>query len=265
MRNVVRFGIGLVTAAVLVGVATTPAQADPPPPPGTPTATTSTGTPTVGALFPTGVSGKHTCTASVIASPTHNLILTAGHCVSGTAAGWSFAPGYDDGATPYGVWTVQHAYVAPQWQSTHDTQDDYAILQVARQTRHGRSVGIQDVTGANLLATAPQTGQKITDVAYNDNANAPVTCTVPTYRTDGYPSFNCDDYLGGSSGSPWLAPVPGTHLTAVHGVIGGLHQGGCFSYTSYSSGFTPAIYSVYARAVLGFRPDDVTPAGSDGC
>ena len=124
---------------------------------------------------------------------------------------------------------------------------------------------MQDVTGANVLATAPRNGQTITDVAYNDNADRPVTCTVPTYRTDGYPSFDCDDYLGGSSGSPWLATIPGTHLRTVDGVIGGLHQGGCYSYTSYSSPFTPAVYATYARAVLGLHPDDVTPAGSDGC
>ena len=51
----------------------------------------------------------------------------------------------------------------------------------------------------------------------------------------------------------------------MRGVIGGLHQGGCYSYTSYSSPFSPVIYGVYARAVLGLRPNDVPAAGSDGC
>lgn len=205
----------------------------------------------------------------MIASPTRNLIITAGHCVSGTAAGWLFVPGYDGTSAtnpaPYGVWPVEHAYVAAQWQTQHNTQDDFAILQLADQTRGGRSVRVQDVTGANLLATAPAPGETITDIAYNGGADRPVSCTVPTYRTDGYPAFNCDGFVGGSSGSPWLSSIPGTHLRAVRGVIGGLHQGGCYSYTSYSSRFTVAVYAVYARAVFGLHPDDVSPAGGDGC
>ena len=59
---------------------------------------------------------------------------------------------------------------------------DPAILQLADQTRRGRPVGVQDVTGANVLAIAPRSGEHITDIAYNDNADQPVTCTVPTYR-----------------------------------------------------------------------------------
>ena len=59
----------------------------------------------VGPLFPSG-SSIHTCTASVIASRTGDLVITAAHCLSGTGAGWRFAPGYDNGAEPYGSWKV---------------------------------------------------------------------------------------------------------------------------------------------------------------
>src|SRR4051794_39345905 len=62
------------------------AAADPPAPPGTPTASSFAGTPTVGPLFEDGFSTPHGCPASVIASPRHDLILTAAHCVSGTAS-----------------------------------------------------------------------------------------------------------------------------------------------------------------------------------
>lgn len=235
----------------------------------TPTASISAGVPTVGTLFTDGFPGPHSCTASVIASSTHDLLMTAGHCVSGTAAGWRFVPAYDGTSAtrpaPYGVWTIEHAYVAPRWKSVHDPQYDYAILRVAGQ-RHGwRTVQMQDLTGGNVLATAPRSGTEITDVAYNGGASRPISCTVPTYVTQGYPAFNCDGYVGGSSGSPWLSAVPGTRLKAVRGVIGGLHQGGCYSYTSYSSSFTSGIFAVYNRAVAGSRSDTVTPAGSDGC
>ncbi|UIJ34261.1 serine protease [Allobranchiibius sp. GilTou73] len=271
-RVIATIAAGLGAAGTVLGAATAPASAASSVPSAratTPTASTSPGVPTVGTLFTDGFPGRHSCTASVIASPTHDLLLTAGHCVSGTAAGWLFVPAYDGMSAlrpaPYGVWKVERAYVAPRWKSVHDTQYDYAILQVAGQ-RHGwRTVQVQDLTGGNVLSTAPQPGTEITDVAYNGGASRPVSCTVPTYLTDGYPAFNCDGYVGGSSGSPWLSAIPGSQLKAVRGVIGGLHQGGCYSYTSYSSSFTSEVFAVYNRAVSGSAPDTVTPAGSDGC
>jgi V8-like Glu-specific endopeptidase len=255
----------LLALAVVLGFADT-ASADPVAPPGTPTATSFPGTPTVGPVFRQGLGSDHGCTASVLASPGHDLILTAAHCVSGTAAGWLFAPGYDQGRTPYGVWTVQSAYVDPAWRSSQDPRYDYAILRVADQVRAGRRVGVQDVTGGNVLGLAPPTGTRVTDVAYNEGVDdQPITCTTAAYRDQGYPAFSCHGYVGGSSGSPWLVRVPGTHLTAVDGVIGGLHQGGCYEYTSYSSPFTVRADTLLLRAVLHARPDMVPAAGSDGC
>ncbi len=269
MRNrVTCLAVAAATASLLATTLLTApgAAADPPAPPGTPAAQTFSGTPTVGPLFRSGLSNRHGCTASVLTSPHRDLVLTAAHCISGTAAGYQFAPGYDAGKTPYGVWTVTHAYVDPSWVSSQDPQHDYAILQVADQERGRRVIGVQDVTGGNRLGFAPRPGQRVTDVAYNSGINdQPIRCTVPTYRTSGYPSFNCHGYVGGSSGSPWLARVPGTRTTLVKGVIGGLHQGGCFEYTSYSSAFGIDAYRLWLRASLGLDPDTVPTAGGDGC
>lgn len=254
---------GLVSAGVWTAA---PAVADPPAPPGTPTAVSFDGTPTVGALFRGPLADGHGCSASVVASPGRDLVLTAAHCVNGTAAGWTFAPGYDNGSTPYGVWTVTHAYVDPKWISDQDPQHDYAILQVADVRRGGHEVGVQDVTGGNLLGQAPRTGQQVTDVAYNAGVvDQPIRCTTSVYYTDGFPGFNCHGYVGGSSGSPWLATNPVTHTTSVDGVIGGLHQGGCYEYTSYSAAFRPDVYALMLRATLHLHPDTVPAAGSDGC
>jgi V8-like Glu-specific endopeptidase len=252
----------LTAIVAVVGVGAATAAADPPAPPGTPTATSFDGVPSVGPLFASGTSTTHGCTASVVASPTRDLIITAAHCLKGTGAGRVFAPGYDKGATPYGVWTVTAAYVDPAWIATQDPTADYAILRVAK---HGRR-GVQDVTGGALVGLAPRKGQRITDIAYNAGSNdQPIKCTVPTYRTAGYPAFNCHGYVGGSSGSPWLTTLPGTRLSVVHGVIGGLHQGGCFEYTSYSAPFDASIYRVLGRAIVGAPADVLPPAGSDGC
>jgi hypothetical protein len=188
------------------------------------------------------------------------------HRVYGTAAGWTFAPGYDNGSTPYGVWTVTHAYVDPKWATDQDTQHDYAILQLADVRHGGHQVGVQDVTGGNVLGQAPRTGQQITDVAYNAGIDdQPIHCTTSVYYTDGFPGFNCHGYVGGSSGSPWLVTDPATHVTFVDGLIGGLHQGGCYEYTSYSPAFRPDVYALLLRATLHLHPDTVPAAGSDGC
>ncbi|SEO80230.1 hypothetical protein SAMN05216267_104424 [Actinacidiphila rubida] len=256
----------LAAALVALGIMAAPALADPPAPPGTPTATASDGIPTVGPLFRHGLDQNHGCTASVVASPGGDLLLAAAHCVSGTASGWQFAPGYRNGQTPYGVWTVVGAYVDPRWSSGQDPQYDYAILQVADRSVDGRRTAIQAVTGANVLGRAPRTGRTITDVAYNSGIDdRPVTCTTTVYYTDGFPGFNCHGFVGGSSGSPWLAKVPGTGLTEVDGLIGGLHQGGCYEYTSYSPALTWQAYKLVLRATLGEPSDTVPAAGSDGC
>jgi len=257
----------LASALAVLGImAAAPALADPPAPPGTPTATPFDGISTVGPLFRHGLDQNHGCTASVVASPGRDLLLAAAHCVSGTAAGWQFAPGYRNGQTPYGVWTVTRAYVDPRWVRDQDPQYDYAILEVADQSVDGRRTGVEDVTGANILGRAPHAGQSVTDVAYNSGIDdRPVKCTTTVYYTGGFPGFNCHGFVGGSSGSPWLSEVPGTGLTEVDGLIGGLHQGGCYEYTSYSPAFTWQAYKLVLRASLGLRPDVVPVAGSDGC
>jgi hypothetical protein len=49
------------------------AAADPPAPPGTPTANAFDGIPTVGPIFRGAVSGRHSCTGSVLSSPGHDV------------------------------------------------------------------------------------------------------------------------------------------------------------------------------------------------
>ncbi|MFC6715509.1 trypsin-like serine peptidase [Branchiibius cervicis] len=219
---------------------------------------------TVGALFAPGSGGQHSCTATVLASPTQDLIITAAHCLSGTGAGWSFVPGYDAGKAPYGVWHVTAVYVRPLWQSQQSSLADIAILRVAKQNRAGHSVGIQQVTGGIRLATEAAPGTVTTVTAYNAGSrDRPITCTQRQLRQDGYPMFECGGYVGGSSGSAFVA---GTGKSArITGVIGGLHQGGCVDYVSYSSPFRLGVMFLFARAVLHRAGDNVVQPGGDGC
>ena len=254
---------GVAVAAALIML--TPAIATAGTPPPTSQAGSIPGWALVGPLFHEGLDHHHSCTASVLDSPGHDLIITAAHCVSGTGAGIEFAPGYDHGATPYGVWTSTAAYVDPSWIRSQDTQHDYAILRLARQRVHGHLAGVADVTRVSeAIAPAPRRGQRLTVPAYPAGIDdEPIDCAVTAYYTAGYPSFDCGGYVGGTSGSPWLKRV-GRHWL-VTGVIGGLHQGGCVDYTSYSSAFGPDTYRLWLRAALGRPADTVPAAGSDGC
>lgn len=257
-----RGALGAAVALAITLSSSNAALAEPHPSPPMPTATTSSGSPYVGALFPPG-SSDHSCTATVLNSLTGDLVLTAAHCVSGTAIGWTFAPDWRNGAGPEVSWTVTAAYALPGWITSGDTQEDVAILKVAPQQIGGQHRTLQSVTGAANLGFAPRTGQRITDIAYNDGADAPVACTTRTYWTSGFPSFNCHGFVGGSSGSPWL--VADGRRPRIVGVIGGLHQGGCVDYTSYSSSFGEQLVDLLVHAQFSRTGDTLPAAGSDGC
>jgi len=252
-----------VLAAVIIPAATTAASG--------PIAQPSPSVPTVGALFFPSVGGlgpalglPHDCTASVVDSPGHNIVLTAAHCIFDNGFGYQFAPGYINGRMPFGLWTITSVYVNAAWRTRHDPQHDYAFLRIAARVVDGRPVHIQDVTGANVLGTAPPPHTVVTVIGYTAGSNdAPLTCTVATYVHAGYPAFDCDGYADGTSGSPWLVGTPGA--ARIVGVIGGLHQGGCTAATSYSSAFGSDIAADLQRAISGKNADFVLPAGSDGC
>ena len=241
------------------------ALADPPAPPGTPTAVSFNGVPAAGALFFNGIDSAHSCSASVVQSPGHNLVLTAAHCISGTGAGALFAPGYQDGKTPFGVWTVQKAWVSPSWISSQDPQNDYAFLQIAPKRFGFFSLNVQDLVAGFALGNAAPSGTSITDVAYPYGVGGKsIVCTAKLTYTSGYPTFNCNGYPGGTSGSPFLSVRAGRPIT-VTGVIGGLHQGGCYEWNSFSSPFGAETMRTYQRAVQHKPADTVPSAGSDGC
>jgi len=233
-----------------------------------PAATSFSGLPQVGPLFAGSVQGGvHFCTASVVHSPGHDLLVTAAHCLFGTGSDLVFAPGYHDGITPFGSWTIRAAYVSSRWLTDRDPQADFAFLTVEPQQRSGETVDVEDVVGADELVTSRGLRAQVTVVGYPlGTGGKPITCANQTYDHGGYPTFDCDGYVDGTSGSPWIAHFdPGTGRGDLYGVIGGLHQGGCTPETSYSSYFGPSTKAVYDRAISGGPGDDVPSAGGDGC
>jgi len=207
------------------------------------------GTPAVGALFTMsgGKLGRHFCTASVVNSPHGDLVITAAHCVSGTS-GVAFVPGYDRGATPYGVWTVTKIYADRSWTASSDPNDDVAFLQVGQP----RSiVPIEDVTGAEQLETGTPARQLVDVIGYPDSAGTPIACRNWTREPmSDQLEFDCGGYTDGTSGGPFLTDVnPGTGQGRVIGVIGGYEQGGLTPQVSYSPMFGASVAALYRLAV----------------
>jgi hypothetical protein len=102
-------------------------------------------------------------------------------------------------------------------------------------------------------------------VAYNAGRDdEPVTCVAKVFRIKSFPTFDCHGFIGGSSGSPWLTIDPDGHAT-IHGVIGGLKQGGCHEYRSHSSAFNDAVRILVHRAETGAKPDVVVEPDAPGC
>jgi V8-like Glu-specific endopeptidase len=229
-----------------------------------PASTTSTGMSRIGPLYVSVGATKHGCTASVVHSPDGDTLITAAHCISGSGAGMVFAPGQHGTRAPNGRWTVTAAHLDRKWVARQDPDDDVAFLTVAPRTINGARTTIEQVTGAYTLGSTAARGQRVTLTGYPaGSANNPITCTTKTYLTREFPTFDCRGYVGGTSGTPWLRAT--SHGTRIVGVIGGLNQGGCHDYTSYSSPLARDADDAYRRA-WEHAPADVAPeARDDGC
>lgn len=211
------------------------------------------GTAAVGALFttPAGQLSQHFCTASVVDSPDGDLVITAAHCVTGMPGTITFVPGYDNGSKPYGVWTVTKVYVDHAWSSSSSQDDDFAFLRV---TKGGSAVPIEDVTGAERLATGvPASHQLVQVIGYPNSSGQPVICQnwLKKPMADQL-EFDCGGYPDGTSGGPFLSRVDqATGQGLVIGVIGGYEQGGDTLEVSYSAVLGANAAALYKTAVAG--------------
>ena len=229
-----------------------------------PVSSTSTGVAEIGALYANASATTHGCTASVVHSSHGDTLITAAHCVTGSGDGMVFVPGQRGAQAPYGRWTVTAVHLASRWTSRQDPDDDVAFLTVAPRTIDGVRTEIEHVTGAFALGATPGRGVRVAVTGYPAGAaNDPITCSTTTYLTRAFPSFDCRGYVAGTSGSPWLRTTKAG--TEIVGVIGGLNQGGCYDYTSYSSPLARDADDSYRRAAR-HAPADVAPQpGGDGC
>jgi V8-like Glu-specific endopeptidase len=206
----------------------------------------------VGALFMRAGSTDHFCTASVVASPAKDLLITAAHCINGgDGSGYRqdivFIPDYRDGDAPFGIWTTERLLVAPQWAKSANPNFDVGF--VTLQSHDGQN--IQQVLGGSQLAIDSGYRYLVRVTGYPDSANAPITCLNYTSRQSATQlQFNCGGYTGGTSGSPWVTRFDTRSRTGtIVGVIGGYQQGGDTPSVSYSALFGSDIHQLYEQAI----------------
>jgi hypothetical protein len=232
-----------------------------------PDAASFDGLPQVGALFQGAWrSEPHFCTASVVDSPSGDVIATAAHCLSGDAKDLEFVPMYHDGQAPYGAWDVTGAYVSQRWLRDQDPQADFAFLTVRPQDSGGAQRTLQSVVGGNPLVIGSQPPALTVVIGYPaGTGGGPVICLNQASARRGYPSFRCGGFVSGTSGGPWLADYNAqTGHGDLYGVTGGRHQGGCVEWVSYSSRFDADTMAVYEQAATG-GPPDVIPSPQPAC
>lgn len=98
------------------------------------------------------VTGPYSCSGTALNTPSHSIVLTAGHCVverGSEGRQLSFVPAYDHGNRPFGTFVAQSVYVMPQWRRRENPDFDVAALRV----KPNEFGALTDVVGARGYAT----------------------------------------------------------------------------------------------------------------
>jgi len=173
---------------------------------------------TTGRVFWQVGTSYYSCSASVVASKSNDLIATAGHCVYDTSAkiwynnnNWIFVPRYSNGQAPYGIWPGRRFTVGQAWIKSTDYNSDVAFvaLSIVNQ-RH-----IQGYVGSQGIAFNQAHGAHTYSFGYPvnlDNGLYLESCAGITsaskYTANGYMGQALSCNMGhGCSGGPWLQNV----------------------------------------------------------
>ncbi len=97
--------------------------------------------------------GPYSCSGTALNTPSHSIVLTAGHCVierGSESRHIVFVPAYDHGSRPFGTFVADAVYVMPQWRRRENPDFDVAALKV----EPDEFGALTDVVGARGFATA---------------------------------------------------------------------------------------------------------------
>jgi V8-like Glu-specific endopeptidase len=167
----------------------------------------------IGKVFFTIGGADYVCSGNAVASANERTVSTAGHCLHEGGGAWAsnfvFAPAYEEGRTPYGVWAATELHAPSAWVQRGDINYDTAFAVVASPA--GTSATLADTVGASGVAFNQSRGLGYTAFGYP--AASPFdgetleTCSG-TARADSWggtqsQAISCD-MTGGSSGGPWF-------------------------------------------------------------
>jgi V8-like Glu-specific endopeptidase len=194
-----------------------------------PSETAHAQTAAIGKLFFSNSSGNYSCTASVVSGK--NIIVTAAHCcfdrpTNSWFGAWAFAPGYNAGKAPYGVFNWADARVPTSWVNNGDIPSDVCLIRLQPDSA-GHPVTYY--TGWLGRAWNFSPNQNMTTFGYPGNiggANNLEMCVAPSSAQPpscgpGVLNMACNMTYG-SSGGPWIMDWGhGNHVDAtVHGWSG---------------------------------------------
>jgi V8-like Glu-specific endopeptidase len=190
--------------------------------------------------------GDYSCSGTALATPSHSIVLTAGHCVQERGSigrELTFIPAYDHGERPFGTFQVEVAYMMPPWRQGENPDFDLAALRVAP----NQLGALTDVVGARGYVTGRSRHVNFQIFGYPSAAALAgeelrsclakgLGSDILTYRFAGPPTVpsSCD-MAGGSSGGAWI--------------VGGEYIDGVTSY-GYT-GFGNKVYSPYFGPAIG--------------
>ncbi len=192
----------------------------------------------VGRLVLEADRAEYTCSGTVINSGSGLVVITAAHCIFDDATRdyydrITFAPGYERGVAPFGVWEAEEWWVPTQYLESNerwlDGADDdawmgfdFGFIRFAPQ----RGSTLEDVAGGQGVSfTAETNGVVIAGYPGNAPFDAEVLrhCAEDdlSYGAGGDPNYGADCAMGdGASGSGFVSNVdPATgagHITAIY-------------------------------------------------
>jgi len=147
--------------------------------------------------------GDYVCSGTAVASNSHTLAWTAGHCVNdaefggGFATNWVFVPGYHDGERPYGSWPARRLFTTRAWAKDINIRADLGAASLARDEQ-GR--GIEDVVGARGIAFNQPRDQEFRAFGY------PALPTLFRPEFDGEHLYACASGRTGDDTPPGAGP-----------------------------------------------------------
>jgi V8-like Glu-specific endopeptidase len=178
----------------------------------------------IGKLF----SNDGYCSASVI-SP-NNIIVTAAHCCwdrtkNNWIGGWSFAPAYNNGNAPYGMFNWAQARVLNSWINNGDIASDVCLIALQNDA-HGH--GVTYYTGWLGRSWNYPSALSMHALGYPGNIGGGNTLQLCASESFAQSASCGSDVLNtgcsmtyGSSGGPWIRDYrTGNHVdSVVHGYV----------------------------------------------